>query len=150
MAGKEQIAAKILETGGGLKVRGALNPVLWLYALTSSSMLSGAIFVPQYALLFITALLIVLAVALSSFIYLLFRNPDRLQSEEYQIRKRSMEIMQEISEHSASELSEAFKEAIGHSSGRFLFSEITRNKQGWLTSKAWHLINKKTHKPKNN
>jgi len=95
MAGKEQIAAKILETGGGLKVRGALNPVLWLYALTSSSMLSGAIFVPQYALLFITALLIVLAVALSSFIYLLFRNPDRLQSEEYQIRKRSMEIMQE-------------------------------------------------------
>jgi len=55
-----------------------------------------------------------------------------------------------ISEHSASELSEAFKEAIGHSSGRFLFSEITRNKQGWLTSKAWHLINKKTHKPKNN
>lgn len=95
MNGREQIAAKVLETGGGLRVRGTLNPVLWLYGLTSSSMIGGAYLIPQYAILFIIALLSVLSVAVLSFIYLLFKSPDRLQSEEYQIRKRTMEIMQE-------------------------------------------------------
>ena len=55
-----------------------------------------------------------------------------------------------VSDCSAKELSDAFQLAIGHESGKFLFNEITSNKQGWLSPKAWHLINKKMHKPKEN
>ena len=53
-----------------------------------------------------------------------------------------------VSESSATELSKSFKEETNHESGKFLITQITGNKQGWLSSRAWHVINKKKLKPK--
>ena len=53
-----------------------------------------------------------------------------------------------VSTYSAHEISSAFRNSLNHSSGRFIISEITQNKQGWLTSDGWYVINKKKLKPK--
>ncbi len=52
-----------------------------------------------------------------------------------------------ISEASASELSKRLVQAVGKR-GRFLFLEITSNKQGWLHPDSWYLMNNKKHRPK--
>ena len=49
-----------------------------------------------------------------------------------------------ISEFSASELSKSIRKELGR--GRFLITEISDNRQGWLPSKTWHLIKFKKHK----
>ena len=51
-----------------------------------------------------------------------------------------------ISENSADEIARAIHDFTGKT--RFLVSEITPNKQGWLSKETWHLINNKKHKPK--
>lgn len=53
-----------------------------------------------------------------------------------------------ISRHKASEISNSFRDVFGHETGKFLISEITSNKQGWLSTRSWHLINKKAFPPK--
>lgn len=92
---KENMFARILDTGGKLKVQSALNPLLWLCALMTTSMLFAAKLIPDFALVFIVALMLAYALAGLCFLFFMFTSPDRLQSEEYQIRKRSMEIMQQ-------------------------------------------------------
>lgn len=52
-----------------------------------------------------------------------------------------------ISEHDADDIAEAIREYFG-TGGRFIVSEVTDNKQGWLPSKSWYLLNKKRHKKK--
>lgn len=50
-----------------------------------------------------------------------------------------------ISEHSASEIAKEIRRLLGN--GRFLLTEISDNRQGWLTSQSWYLIkNKKVRK----
>ncbi|WP_421920101.1 hypothetical protein [Marinifilum sp.] len=51
-----------------------------------------------------------------------------------------------ISEYSADEIARAINSYTGKT--RFIVSEITDNKQGWLSEDTWYLINNKTHKPK--
>lgn len=51
-----------------------------------------------------------------------------------------------ISEKSAGEIAEAIHDFTGKT--RFLVTEITSNRQGWLPDDTWYLINNKTHKPK--
>lgn len=51
-----------------------------------------------------------------------------------------------ISDYSADEIARAIHDFTGKTS--FLVSEITSNKQGWLSEDTWYLINNKTHKPK--
>lgn len=46
-----------------------------------------------------------------------------------------------ISEHSADQISEMIRNELGNN--RFLVTEISSNKQGWLPRKTWDLINKK-------
>jgi len=50
-----------------------------------------------------------------------------------------------ISEYDADEISESIREYSGNK-GRFIVVEVTDNKQGWLPSKTWYLLNNKMHK----
>lgn len=47
-----------------------------------------------------------------------------------------------ISENEAKDISNAIHEYFGNK-GRFLVTEISDNRQGWLPSKTWYLIHKK-------
>ncbi|HED07288.1 MAG TPA: hypothetical protein ENI57_04135 [Ignavibacteria bacterium] len=51
-----------------------------------------------------------------------------------------------ISEYSADEIARAINNFTGKTN--FIVSEITSNKQGWLSEETWYLINNKTHMPK--
>ena len=49
-----------------------------------------------------------------------------------------------ISEHSAQQLYDSFRNYIT-TNGRFLFTEVGENKQGWLTKQSWHLMRHKEY-----
>lgn len=51
-----------------------------------------------------------------------------------------------VSEQDAHSLAAALRERMGD--GRFIISEVTSNKGGWLPSGTWYLLNNKNHKPK--
>lgn len=46
-----------------------------------------------------------------------------------------------ISTDTANDIAKSIRKEIGN--GRFLITEITSNKQGWLPTETWELINKK-------
>jgi hypothetical protein len=93
---KEQVTHKLANAGGQLRVKSALNPVLWLCALVTAPALifsnqsNGTV---QTWIIVIAFLPVV--VACIGFLFLLLFDRDKLQSEEYQIRKQSLEIIQE-------------------------------------------------------
>ena len=95
----EQITRRAAEAGGRLRVRSALNPVLWLCAIVVVPALGLAVFVvdPPWWLVGLLALAVVVPIMLVmfGFVYLMLFDRDKLQSEEYQIRKLSLEYMQE-------------------------------------------------------
>lgn len=72
----------------------ALNPVLWLCGITILPGLLGA-YRLSGPLQYVFAGLAVLPVlmACGSFLYFMLTDPDRLQSEEYQIRHETLEII---------------------------------------------------------
>ena len=93
---KKSITHRVADAGGKLKVRSALNPVLWMcgiitipcvYIITKSNS-------PPPAWL-ITITVLPVAIAALGFLFLLFFDRDKLQSEDFQIRKKSLEIIQE-------------------------------------------------------
>jgi hypothetical protein len=95
MSLREIITTKVIEAGGRLTVRSALNPILWL---------CGIVTVPCVVLIpfssGLRSILVVLAVApvtaaIFGFLFLLFFDRDKLQSEDYQIRKRSLELIEQ-------------------------------------------------------
>jgi hypothetical protein len=93
---RQNIVQLAIEAGGRLKVKSALNPILWLCAIVtvpgfvimqvSSAIVSGFI-------QFIIFLPVIMAAI--GFLYLLIFDRDKLQSEDYQIRKRSLQLVQE-------------------------------------------------------
>lgn len=92
----ETIAKKAMETGGRLRVKSALNPVLWLCGIITIpgfAYVAGAKTEPPMLIQFVIGLPVV--VAAIGFLYLLIFDRDKLQSEDYQIRKRSLELVQE-------------------------------------------------------
>jgi hypothetical protein len=95
MSVRDQIITRVMEAGGRLTVRSALNPILWLCAivcvpaLTIYSLLSNP--APWLAYLICGPV----AVALIGFLFLLIFDRDKLQSEGYQLRKREIELIEE-------------------------------------------------------
>lgn len=96
MAVYETIMSKVSSAVGRLEVRSALNPFLWL---------GGVIVVPCILLMIyaqalwqIVVLCIVifttLLVILFAGVYLLLKHPDKLQSEQYQLGKQYLEMIQ--------------------------------------------------------
>lgn len=92
---RDLLFAKLTESGGKLRVRNALNPILWL---------CGLIAVPCFAILtwdsnphFIVPIILsaVVGVAILSFLFLLFFDRNRLQSEEYLIKSRTLDLIED-------------------------------------------------------
>ena len=84
------------QTVGKLRVKSALNPILWLCGIVvvpgiwmASRQQSG---VPTWLIVFI---FLPVSVAVFGFLVLLVFDRDKLQSEDFQIQKQSLELIQE-------------------------------------------------------
>lgn len=98
MIGKENIAAKVVESGGKLSVKSALNPILWLCAIITIPSLIAVPFVDSTPVWLILLIVCPVFAAIIGFFYLLLFDRDKLQSEEYQLKKKSLELIQEKGE----------------------------------------------------
>jgi hypothetical protein len=76
-------------------VRTAINPLLWLVGLTTPLAFILAAFVgdrfTRLTLIFFAGVPVI--VTLIVYVIFMFRDPDRLQSEEYRIRQRALQIL---------------------------------------------------------
>jgi len=89
------IIEKVTEAGGKLHVRSALNPVLWMCAIVTIPCLIVAAFcqtTPKWLVLIACAPVVTTVIG---FLFLLLFDRDKLQSEDYQLRKKSLELIQE-------------------------------------------------------
>jgi hypothetical protein len=79
-----------------VRVRSALNPIIWLSVATAIISWSAAWFFQNdpaiTALLIATGCLPIFA-AVAAYFILLFKSPDRLQSEEYQLRQQALKMI---------------------------------------------------------
>jgi hypothetical protein len=77
-----------------IRVTTAVNPLLWLTGITLPLCLGAAVFIPDRAFRFVLIAVPALAMvaAIVAYFILLFRDPDRLQSEEYQIRQTELRM----------------------------------------------------------
>lgn len=91
----EQIFSKAVESGGRLTVRSALNPILWLCGIITIPTLVAGTLNPQLPTFIIVIGCSPVVVALFGFLFLLIYDRDKLQSEDYQIRKRTIELSQQ-------------------------------------------------------
>ena len=86
-----------------LTVRSALNPLLWLCGIVTPLLLAAAYFFSQSDILRVfcaplvyVALGLVVLTALAGCYLVLFR-PEKLQSEEYQLRQQALLLIQQSS-----------------------------------------------------
>ena len=93
---KNAIASRAIDAGGRLRVKSALNPMLWLCAIVT---IPGLVYMglsdkdaPLLIQLTITSPVLF---SLLGFLFLLLFDRDKLQSEDYQIRKQTLELVQE-------------------------------------------------------
>lgn len=92
---REVLSSRITEAGGRLRVRSALNPALWLCAIVAAPSLlvtSYAQNPPNWLGWLVGA---PVALACIGYLYLLFYDRDKLQSEDYQIRKKTLELIEQ-------------------------------------------------------
>jgi hypothetical protein len=96
MSFQDQIMRQMGEIGGRLRVKSALNPVLWQCAIVTTPLLLVCI-LSNYKISFWIGLIISAPVleVVFGFVFLLIYDRDKLQSEDYQIRKKSLELIQE-------------------------------------------------------
>jgi len=94
MIGKENIAAKVIESGGKLSVKSALNPILWLCAIITIPSLIAVPFIDETPIWLIILIIAPVLTSVVGFLFLLLFDRDKLQSEEYQLKKRSLELIQ--------------------------------------------------------
>ena len=94
----ETIIRKISTAGGRLRVRSALNPILWLCGIVTvpCTIITVQTDDSPVWLAWLAAAPVVAAII--GFLYLLIFDRDKLQSEDYQIRKQSLELIQEKGE----------------------------------------------------
>lgn len=78
-----------------VSVKNALNPVLWICGLISVPAILALGFSPNPSWVHVTLALAPVSVALFSFLFFMFTEPDRLQSESFQLRKQALELIEE-------------------------------------------------------
>jgi hypothetical protein len=78
-----------------VSVKNALNPVLWVCGLISVPATLAIGFTPNPSWVHIALAVAPVGVALFSFLYFMVRDPDRLQSESFQLRKQALELIEE-------------------------------------------------------
>jgi hypothetical protein len=91
---------EIVRTGASriesIRVRNALNPILWLTVPGPAIFLTAAWLFRDHAVVlgFLVAMAAVPVIAaIVAYFVLLFRSPDRLQSEEYRIRQIALRML---------------------------------------------------------
>jgi len=91
--------AHIAQTAGEkLRVRSALNPALWLCAISTPTCFFFAYFfqdTPGIRNCLLIGGLVPIAVSCLGFVGFAIFRPEKLQSEEYQIRHESLQIIQQ-------------------------------------------------------
>lgn len=95
MSVRETLITKVMEAGGRLRVRSAINPMLWLCGIiTTPSLIAFALTATPSRWLLVFAFAPE-AAAILGFLFLLVVDRDYLQSEEFQIRKMQLEMIEE-------------------------------------------------------
>jgi hypothetical protein len=90
------VASRSVKAGERLRVRSALNPILWLTALISiPSIYASTKFQPSPPLWLIVLAYLPVGAAIVGFLFLLIWDRDKLQSEDYQLRKHSLDLIQQ-------------------------------------------------------
>ena len=84
-----------MEAGGRLKVRSALNPILWLCGIITVPALIAFGLMKQPPSWLIALAFAPVITAIFGFLFLLLFDRDKLQSENYQIRKMELERIEE-------------------------------------------------------
>lgn len=92
---RDQVLSRVVEAGGRLTVRSALNPILWLCGIITIPVLTAGTFYPALSSWIVAVGCAPVIVALFGFLFLLFFDRDKLQSEDYQIKKRTIELAQQ-------------------------------------------------------
>jgi hypothetical protein len=80
-----------------LRVRSALNPALWLSAIATPGCLTGAYWfkgVPWIRGVLVVVGLIPIVTASAIYIYFALTKPEKLQSEEYQLRHETLRLIE--------------------------------------------------------
>ena len=95
MFSPDQFIHRIGDAGGRLRVKSALNPALWFCGIVASPLLLFAATMQNPPIWLIATAILPVGVTAFGFIFLLFNDRDKLQSEDYQIRKQSLELIQE-------------------------------------------------------
>lgn len=92
---RSAIASRAIQSGGRLKVQSALNPALWLCGIICIPALCVAGLSPDPPWWLPWLVLAPVALAGIGFLFLLVVDRDKLQSEDYQIRKLSLELYEQ-------------------------------------------------------
>ena len=82
--------AMLTSATGRLRVQGVINPLLWLCALTTAGYSTGVVAGREPVWPLTAAMGGSVTVTLLMYVYFAFSNPDRLQSEYYQLKKQSI------------------------------------------------------------
>ncbi len=169
MALREAIIAKVMEAGGRLTVRSALNPILWLCAIVSIPCATIYGLIQSRPVWLAVLAFLPVSAAIFGFLFLLFFDRDKRKAyllaysntlgtrEEV---KKCVDSIREIidwrydlphtfyliSEASASTLSDLITNRMGKK-GIFIIVELESNYSGWLPKESWHLLQKKVRLP---
>jgi hypothetical protein len=84
-----------MEAGGRLRVKSALNPILWLCAIISGPAAVGFSFKVDSPTYLIVMAYLPVVTAICGYVYFMIYDPDKLQSEEYQLKKMSLEMIEQ-------------------------------------------------------
>ena len=95
MSLRDTIVTKAVEAVERLTVRSALNPILWLCGLVTIPSILVASYMASVPTWLVLLACSPVAVALFGFLFLLFVDRDKLQSESYQLRKQGLELIEE-------------------------------------------------------
>jgi len=93
---EDKISQRAIEAGGRLRVKSALNPILWLCGLITVPCVGSMSYLAPPAPVWLVVLAFIpVSCAAIGFLFLLILDRDKLQSEDYQIRKKSLELIQQ-------------------------------------------------------
>lgn len=93
--------------GERLRVKSALNPALWICAIVTMPGLFLCVQLAPPPSWLIVLIFLPVVIACLGFLFLLVFDSDKLQSEDFQIRKQSLEMLQQQSDDPAPRLIEA-------------------------------------------
>ena len=96
LSAREHLRRTATDAIGKIRVRSALNPILLLCLIVSVPALAAAPFFKNGAPTWCIVLIYLpVGVACVGFLFLLLFDRDKLQSEDWQLRKQSLELIQE-------------------------------------------------------